>query len=158
MTTIAIAGSRATPDPVALVDYDPARLDDLVPMWRASFEQGVGIVDPHPLAEQRDYFLTRVLPRCDVKLAVRGDELVGFVAANHESVAQLYVRIGCQRQRIGTRMLDWAKSRSTGSLWLYTFAQNRVACAFYERQGFAVAARGFEPTWRLDDVRYVWRA
>jgi len=110
MTPIASPEARATPD--ALVDYDPARLDDLVPMWRASFEQGVGIVDPHPLAEQRDYFLTRVLPRCDVKLAVRGDELVGFVAANHESVAQLYVRVGCQRQGVGSRMLDWAKSRN----------------------------------------------
>ena len=156
MTPIASPEARATPD--VLVDYDPARLDDLVPMWRASFEQGVGIVDPHPLAEQRDYFLAEVLPRCDVKLAVRGDELVGFVAANHESVAQLYVRVGCQRQGVGSRMLDWAKSRSTGSLWLYAFAQNRVACAFYERHGFAVAARGFEPNWRLDDVRYVWRA
>jgi ribosomal protein S18 acetylase RimI-like enzyme len=71
---------------------------------------------------------------------------------------QLYVRVGCQRQGIGTRMLDWAKSRSTGSLWLYTFAQNLVACAFYERNGFRVAARGFEPNWGLDDVRYVWRA
>ena len=158
MSTITAAESRATPEAIALVDYDPARLDDLVPMWRASFERGVGIIDPHPLADQRDYFLAQVLPRCDVRFALRGEELVGFVAANHESVAQLYVRVGCHRQGIGTRMLDWAKSRSTGSLWLYTFARNRVACAFYERQGFAVAARGFEPTWRLDDVRYVWRA
>ena len=158
MSTSAPAEPPATPDAIALAAYDPARLDDLVPMWRASFERGVGVVDPHPLAEQRDYFLSQVLPRCDVRIALRGDELVGFVAANHESVAQLYVRVGCQRQGIGTRMLDWAKCRSTGSLWLYTFAQNRVACAFYERHGFAVAARGFEPTWRLDDVRYVWRA
>jgi len=158
MTRISAPVARATPDAIALVDYDAARLDDLVPMWRASFERGVGIVDPHTLAEQRAYFLAQVLPKCDVRLALRGDALVGFVAASHESIAQLYVRVGCQRQGIGTRMLDWAKAHSTGSLWLYAFAQNRVACAFYERHGFAVAARGFEPTWQLDDVRYVWRA
>ena len=158
MTRISAPVARATPDAIALVDYDAARLDDLVPMWRASFERGVGIVDPHTLAEQRAYFLAQVLPKCDVRLALRGDALVGFVAASHESIAQLYVRVGCQQQGIGTRMLDWAKAHSAGSLWLYAFAQNRVACAFYERHGFAVAARGFEPTWRLDDVRYVWRA
>lgn len=33
-----------------LVEYDSARLDELVRMWRASFEAGVGIVDPHPIA------------------------------------------------------------------------------------------------------------
>ena len=158
MTTIDTARPTSVPEAVTLADYDPARLDDLIPMWRASFERGVGVVDPHTLAEQRDYFLAQVLPQCDVRFALRGNDLVGFVAASPESVAQLYVRVGCQRQGIGTRMLDWAKVHSTGSLWLYAFAQNRVACAFYERHGFAVAARGFEPNWRLDDVRYVWRA
>jgi len=143
---------------ITLVDYDAARLDELVPMWRRSFERGVGVVDPNPLAEQRNYFLTRVLPGNDVRLALAGSALVGFVAANRESIAQLFVRVGWQRQGIGTRMLDWAKAGSTGSLWLYTFAQNLVACAFYERHGFRVAARGFEPTWGLDDVRYEWRA
>jgi ribosomal protein S18 acetylase RimI-like enzyme len=105
-------------------------------MWRASFERGVG--DRRPASACR---AARLLPRAGPSrqrgsLALAGSKLVGFVAANPESVVQLYVRVGCQRQGIGTRMLDWAKSRSTGSLWLYTFAQNLVACAFYERNGF----------------------
>ena len=141
---------------MTLVDFDPGRLDELVQMWRASFEAGVGIVDPHPLSEQRQYFLTEVLPRNDVRLALHGDTLVGFVAASAESVAQLHVRVGFQRRGIGARLLGWAKERSGGSLWLDTFARNLGARAFYERNGFVAIAHGFEPMWQLEDVKYRW--
>jgi hypothetical protein len=32
-----------------------------------------------------------------------------------------------------------------------------VARRFYERHGFVAVAHGFEPTWRLADVRYEWK-
>jgi GNAT superfamily N-acetyltransferase len=138
--------------------FEPHWLDALIVMWRASFEHGVGVRDPHPLAEQRDYFVQQVLPGHEVRLALAGDELLGFVAASPVSVSQLFVRVGWHRQGIGSCLLDWAKAQSQGSLWLYAFQRNVVACAFYERQGFVVAERGFEPTWQLADVRYEWAA
>ena len=140
----------------AFVDYRATWLDELVPMWRASFESGVGVTDPNPLERQRQYFLDEVLPNNVVRLAVRGEELVGFLAASSESIAQLYVRVGFHRQGIGTQMLEWAKSESAGSLWLYTFQRNHGACAFYERHGFIEIERGFEPKWQLEDVKYRW--
>ena len=125
-------------------------------LWRASFEAGVGIIDPHPLAEKRQYFLSEVLPHNQVRFALSAGQLVGFLAASAESVAQLYVRVGFQRRGIGAQLLAWAKAQSDGSLWLYTFAQNHGARAFYERNGFIATAHGFEPTWQLDDVKYQW--
>ena len=142
--------------PITLADYDAVWLDELVPMWRASFEAGVGIVDPHPLEAQRQYFLDHVLPQNAVCLALRGPQLLGFAAASRESVAQLFVRVGEQRRGIGTTLLDWAKGRSDGSLWLYTFARNRGARAFYARSGFTEIAHGFEPMSQLDDVKLRW--
>ena len=141
-----------------LVDYAPQWQDELVRMWRASFEFGVGITDPHPLSEQVAYFNAEVLPKNTLRLAVAQAHLVGFVAASRESVAQLYVRVGCHRQGVGSRLLDWAKAQSSGSLWLYTFARNRVAQAFYEHHGFVEVARGFEQSWGLDDIKYQWSA
>jgi ribosomal protein S18 acetylase RimI-like enzyme len=144
-------------DTATLDEFDARRLDELIPMWRASFEAGVGVIDPHPLAAQRHYFLSEVLPHNQVRFALLAGELVGFVAASTESVTQLYVRVGFQRRGIGAQLLAWAKSQSSGTLWLYTFAQNVHARAFYERNGFVAIAHGFEPIWRLDDVKYQWR-
>jgi GNAT superfamily N-acetyltransferase len=150
--------SDASGADVRLTEFDPARLRELVVMWRASFERGVGIADPHPLEAQERYFLDEVLPHHSVRIAVSGDELVAFIAANTESIAQLYVRVGWWRGGIGARLLEWAKAQSGGSLWLYTFARNAAARAFYEEHGFVVEAHGYEPTWRLEDVRYRWVA
>jgi ribosomal protein S18 acetylase RimI-like enzyme len=138
--------------------FELSMADALVPMWREAFENGVGIVDPNPIEAQRAYLLARVLPEHEVTVALEGDRLVGFVAANAESVSQLHVRVGCHARGIGSALLQRAKDASSGSLWLYTFARNLHARRFYERRGFAAVAFGFEPTWQLDDVRYEWRA
>ena len=142
--------------PATLEPFDSKWLVELVPMWRECFEYGVGIIDPHPLEAQRRYFLDDVLPHNDVRLALVGGQLVGFIAASPVSIAQLHVHVDFHRRGIGTQMLDWAKEQSTGSLWLYTFARNRGARAFYEHHGFVYVEHGFEPTWQLDDVKYRW--
>ncbi|MFY9511622.1 MAG: GNAT family N-acetyltransferase [Rubrivivax sp.] len=137
-------------------DFEAGDTDALVQMWRASFEHGVGIVDPHPLQDQIAYFRQEVLTKHRVRLAKSDGQIVGFLAANEESVAQLYVRVGHLRQGTGRLLLNLAKDSASGSLWLFTFARNLRACAFYESQGFTVAQRGFEPFWQLEDVKYVW--
>jgi GNAT superfamily N-acetyltransferase len=142
--------------PAILIPFDGRWLNELISMWRASFEAGVGIVDPHPLEEQFHYFSTSVIPHYEVRLALLAVELVGFVAASADTVAQLYVRVGFQRRGIGTQLLAWAKEQANGTLCLYTFARNLGARAFYERNGFVAIAHGFEPMWQLEDIKYEW--
>jgi ribosomal protein S18 acetylase RimI-like enzyme len=142
--------------PLELVEYDSSFLESLLRLWREAFEFGVGVTDPHSLAEQREYFLAQVLPQNQVTLAVLGSKLVGFVAASEVSVAQLHVQVGLHRKGIGSALLALSKVRSKGSLWLYAFAQNARACRFYEKHGFVATERGFEPNWQLEDVKYSW--
>jgi GNAT superfamily N-acetyltransferase len=137
-------------------DFHPRDTDALVRMWRASFEYGVGIVDPHPLEEQIEYLRSKVLPVNRVRVTKEAESIVGFLASNPESVAQLFVRVENIGQGIGSRLLHLAKSESSGSLWLYTFARNACARRFYEHHGFVAVAHGFEPVWKLDDVKYQW--
>ena len=143
---------------VSLVGFRPEHTGELVRMWRESFEYGVGVVDPHPIEEQERYLLDVVLPSSEIRVALVDDRMVGFVAATTDSVLHLYVRKGCFGQGIGTRLLEWAKGQSVGSLWLFAFARNGGARAFYERHGFRIVARGYEPNWKLDDLKYEWRA
>jgi ribosomal protein S18 acetylase RimI-like enzyme len=141
---------------VSIVEFDAARTDELVRLWRQSFEFGVGVVDPHPIEDQREAFVSTVVPNNAVRMALLDDRLVGFIAATKQSITHLYVRVGHHHCGIGTQLLAWAKAQSGGRLWLYAFARNTIASAFYEKHGFEVIARGFEPTWQLDDVKYEW--
>ena len=143
-------------DQLRLEPYRPELADELVLMWRESFEDGVGVKDPHPIGEQQDYLKNVVARSNEVRVAFLEREMVGFIAMAPGTIAQLYVRKGFQRRGIGSKLLEWAKQRSKGSLWLYTFARNAAARAFYERHGFSIVARGHEPEWGLDDLRYEW--
>jgi ribosomal protein S18 acetylase RimI-like enzyme len=147
---------NVSPSSIRITEYEPGAIAELVPMWRASFEYGVGIVDPNPIEDQAAYFRTKVVPRNRVRLAWSGGELAAFIASTPESIALLHVKVSHIGKGIGTRLLRLAQDESAGSLWLYTFQQNERACRFYESRGFEVAARGFEPSWRLPDVKYVW--
>ena len=139
-----------------IVAYRPEYRDALVDLWRASFALGVGKPVPNPVDDHRRFFDEHMLVEAAVHLALRGAELVAFGAFTPESVVQLYVHVDHLAQGIGTRLLDVAKANSSGKLWLYTFVTNANAQRFYERHGFAVVERGFEPVMQLGDLRYEW--
>jgi ribosomal protein S18 acetylase RimI-like enzyme len=143
-------------DKARVEDFQPHDTEALVWMWRASFEYGVGITDPHPLHEQIEYFHSKVVPVHRVRVVKLAGAIVGFLAANAESVAQLHVRVDNIGQGIGSRLIRLAQAESSGSLWLFTFARNTRACRFYEHRGFVAVAHGFEPIWQLEDVKYQW--
>jgi putative acetyltransferase len=144
------------PSAPRLSDYKPEDGPELVRMWRAAFEHGVGVQDPHPIEAQLAYLHQKVVPQNTLRLAWRGSVLAGFIAFNPESVAQLHVRVGFHRQGIGSHLLGLAQAQSTGSLWLFTFQKNLVARRFYEHHGFRAVSVGFEPMWQLEDLKYQW--
>ena len=145
------------PIPVELVPYRADYRETLVDLWRASFERGVGHPVPSPVADHRKFFDEHTLAETRVHLALRDGMLVGFGAFAPDSVVQLYVHVDHLGQGIGTRLLDLAKADSGGRLWLHAFVTNKNAQRFYERHGFAVVERGFEPVMQLGDLRYEWR-
>ncbi|HEX7157108.1 MAG TPA: GNAT family N-acetyltransferase, partial [Burkholderiaceae bacterium] len=139
-----------------IVEVQEQDTSELVQMWRASFEHGVGVTDPHPIEEQIDFLWHHLAPAHRLRVARRADRIVGFLASNPESIAALYVRVENIGQGIGSRLLQLAQSESSGSLWLFTFARNVRARQFYESRGFVAVEYGFESKWRLDDVKYRW--
>jgi len=143
--------------PVEITPYRPEFRERLVRMWRASFAHGVGMPVPHPLDDHLRFLDDHLLAETRVMLALQDGDLVGFGAFTPEAVMQLYVHVAHLGRGIGTRLLEHAKAASTGRLWLYTFITNTRAQRFYERHGFEVVERGFEPIMQLGDLRYEWR-
>jgi ribosomal protein S18 acetylase RimI-like enzyme len=143
---------------VSIELLDPKDTDTVLWLWRRSFEHGVGLVDPDPTIDGiRGYFEAETQPKNTLRVARIGEAVVGVLASDRESVNALYVRVDHIGQGIGSRLIDIAKAESSGSLWLYTFARNTNARRFYARHGFVEIAYGFEPFWKLDDVKLRWR-
>jgi ribosomal protein S18 acetylase RimI-like enzyme len=146
------------PGNFSAASYSEERGFELVKMWRASFERGVGVVDPHPSEDQLAFFRREVLAQNEVLLVVEGADgpVVAFIAFSKEKIAQLYVHIDYQGRGIGKALLDLVKCESSGRIRLFTFAQNAGARRFYELNGFREIGQGFEPEWQLADVEYEW--
>jgi GNAT superfamily N-acetyltransferase len=142
--------------PISFVPFADMHCDELIGMWRASFEAAVGVLEPHSVEQQRSYFLGSVVPKNRVLVALDQGCVVGFIAASEGRIDQLYVHLDYQGIGIGTRLIQWAKENSLGHLSVFTFERNLRAQRFYESRGFKVAARGFEESWQLPDIRYEW--
>lgn len=141
---------------VELVPYSDSFLKALVRLWRDSFEEAVGIIDPHPIEDQKQYFIDEILPNTDVLVAVIGRKVVGFIAASRDSIDEIYVHTEHQGQGIGSKLLSWAQEKSNGKLELYTFERNKKSQQFYESKGFKVTERNKTEAWMLDDIKYEW--
>jgi GNAT superfamily N-acetyltransferase len=143
---------------IEIVDYTSRYRLELVDMWRASFQEAVGVVDANPIEDQRKFFDKGVLPENRVVVAIDSEvpDIVAFMASTPEQISQLYVRLGQQRRGIGSVLLNRAKSESRGRLRLFTFAANQRARRFYEHHGFKAIRYGFEQHWQLEDVEYQW--
>src|SRR5262245_13563214 len=147
-------------DERAIIEYSPNYGPELVSMWRASFEQGVGIVDPHPLEDQLRALEEKIVPHNHVLLVLDkpSGTVIGFLAYTSDTVSNLYVHVDHQNKGIGSLLLDIAKKNSRGVLRLFTLEKNTRAQQFYERHGFKIIRRGFEEFWQLADIEYEWSA
>jgi hypothetical protein len=114
-------------DVIVLTFFDRPMTDVLVRLWRASFEHGVGVVDPHPIEQQTAFFVDRVLLEHTVSVALDGDALVGFIAIGAKSVNPLCVRVDHIGRGIGARLLQLAKDNPAGRLWLHSVARSAAA-------------------------------
>lgn len=136
--------------------FNSAEALPLVEMWRASFEFGVGVRDPHPIEAQVSYLFEHLAPSHSLRVAKDGKVIVGFLASSSASIGALYVRVQNIGHGIGSELLRLAQSESSGSLWLHTFAQNHRARRFYAHHAFVEREHGFESTWQLEDVKLTW--
>jgi GNAT superfamily N-acetyltransferase len=85
--------------------------------------------------------------------------VVAMMALSSEMLDQLYVAPAWTGRRIGSRLIELAKSRRPGGLDLYTFQVNAGARRFYERHGFVEVWRGdgSDNDEGQPDLRYAWR-
>lgn len=109
-------------------------------------------------AEEDNWFIREIVLQTQlVTVAEQDDALLAFMAEDGDCITQLYVEPALRRLGAGSILVGDAKTRHD-ELWLWCFASNTPARAFYEKHGF-VAERftdGSDNEERQPDVLYRW--
>jgi len=145
---------------VQIRPFTPDDLDATVDLWVATKRVAYPYL-PLELGYTREgnlgFFRGHIVPRCEIWLAVDGDEVAGFLAMEATYVDRLYVGVDRQRQGVGEALLGKARERSPDRLWLHTHTKNTQARAFYEKHGFRAVKFGISPPPESEpDVEYLW--
>lgn len=80
-----------------------------------------------------DYLLN-----CKIYVAVEKNKLVGFVGLRPHEIEFLYVDPDLQKQRIGTKLMEFALNHLEKLVKLDVFTNNSAAKSLYKKFGFVV--------------------
>ncbi len=141
------------------VEFRPDMADELITMWRRSFNRALSPYrDAHSVVEHRQFLLEVLCKRADLTVAQQEKVIVGFMAQAGENIEQLYLHVNHQSQGIGSQFMDLAKSASPARLHLYTFQRNLKARRFYKKHGFREINYGYINMEGLADVEMEYLA
>lgn len=141
--------------------YRDSDFDAVNILWRVSRECSLPdfqLQKGHFFYEDLAYFQEHILPEHQVWVAVNtNDYPTAFMALKDDFIDQLFVHPAYWRKGIGKALLAHARMLSPEHLWLYTMQANTNARAFYEKNGFYIAAFGTSPAPENEpDIRYEW--
>ena len=140
-------------NPAELVEFRPEMADELITMWRRSFNRALApYKDAHSIAEHREFLLKVLVNRSEVTVARHEETIIGFMAQNGEIIEQLYLHVNHQGQGVGSQFIELAKSTSPARLHLFTFQRNLKARRFYMKHGFREINYGYTNMEGLADV------
>lgn len=106
-----------------------------------------------------EFFRKAVLTENQIWVYERDGVPLGFLAIHGEFIDRLYVDPAYHRQGIGHALLMKARQLLPKHMWLYTHVANKMARAFYEKNGFIAEKFGISPAPESEpDVEYHWRA
>jgi GNAT superfamily N-acetyltransferase len=136
-----------------LADMDAAAL-----VLRTSFDQALPwLAGLHTPGEDRWFLRARVFKTCEIWGAFDNAVMIGMIAFREGWIDQLYVLPKAQGRRVGTGLLQVARS-SFDRLQLWTFQRNVQARRFYEASGFALIQEtdGAGNEEKEPDALYLW--
>ena len=123
---------------ITIREFEEQDADELVRVWRTSFEKAVGVLDPHPLEEQRRFLVEQLAPNHTIRVVWAQDRIVGFIAVTPDSISQLYLAEEAQGQGIGRGMMDVLLEFAgpDAAVYLEVRTDNEPAINLYTSLGF----------------------
>ena len=141
--------------------YKPEDFDEITHFWFEAEKVAMPKLMErmgHTLEDAREYFSRVVVAENQIWVYERDGVPLGFLAIQGDFIDRLYVDPAWHRQGIGQALLMKARQLLPKHMWLYTHAENKMARAFYEKNGFVAEKFGVSPEPESEpDVEYHWR-
>jgi putative acetyltransferase len=140
----------------------PYRLDDedtLIALWLTTWQQAYPLIDfAARVPWWRERWRNELVPNAQVIVAELAGSPVGFVTIDgHGYLDQLVVAPDRWGSEIAGELVNEAKRRSPDSITLLVNDDNARAICFYERNGFAHAGPGVNPTSGRPVLKMIWK-
>ena len=138
-------------------------LEEVIAIWHDARKEthtaiGIEIEQGVTLDDSRRIFRSVISPRCELWVAERHGQLLGFLALRESYIDRMYVKLSAQGCGVGTALLEKARELSPAGLELHTHQANHRARDFYEKRGFRSIRFGVSPAPENEpDVEYWWR-
>jgi len=145
--------------PIAIRPYRDEDRDPLAKLWLDSWRSTrLPVARLATEAGNYDRIGRELAAGWEAHLAWDEDHLVSFLALKRATgcLDQLFVSPEAQGTGIGQQLLDLAKARLPGGLWLRTSAENHRARRFYARNGLRPSDTQPHPTLGHKTVIYRW--
>lgn len=137
--------------------YQPEDLEQTVTLWWNTRQTAFPYInEQYTFDEYTSFFRDVVAVKNQVWVALLENRTTGLLAIQQSHIDHLYVTPDCQRQGVGTALLNKAKELSPQGLSLYTFQKNSPARSFYEKHGFKAVKYGVSCDEGEPDVYYEW--
>jgi len=116
------------------------------------------LLHPHSKPEWRDRWVSQIIPKHDIAVVEVDGEVLGFITVNPDTseLSQLFTRLAEQGRGVGTALINWAKNRLPGGIFLSTLQLNRHSRDFYEKHGFRETGASINELNGYPSVRYEW--
>ncbi|WP_226082487.1 GNAT family N-acetyltransferase [Mycetocola spongiae] len=122
--------------PIRIVlNPDPARHPELVPLWRAAVEATHAFLTPADIAGYEGRLLRDYFPQVTLAVAQRGEQILGFSGTHAGNLEMLFIDPAWHGRGVGSALLAEARGRFP-ALTVDVNEENPAAVGFYLARGF----------------------
>lgn len=136
--------------------------DVITKFWHDAMRVAMPALDARmgrTLEDARNLFCNGIVVENQIWVYELGNIPVGYLGIQGEFIDRLYIDPAYHRRSVGQALLDHARNLSPKHLWLYTHVANKMARAFYVKNGFIPGKFGVSPPPESEpDVEYHWRS
>ena len=112
-------------------------IQPIVELWYHASVIAHPFISPAIWESHRQEMAEKYLPQSETYVALRDQEIVGFISMVDNYMAALFVKTELQGQGIGTMLLDFIKKKQH-PIELRVFQKNRKSVGYYKHSGFSI--------------------